>query len=314
MNTLIVGLALVAPVPVSYVVEALRPKPKQPIQASWAPEIKYQYVEVDGSKIRYIKTGTGPTLVLLHTLRTQLDMWQKVIPELSKDFTIYAMDHIGHGFSDIPKSEYTPEAFRNVVAGFMQTLDINDATIIGESIGGSLGLILAAESNPRVNKVIAINPYDYGQGRGIHRSSLIARVLFSISNVPIFGATFWRLRAYPIFLQIMRGGVANNKSLPKQLIHEINAAGDRQGHYQAFMNLIKHFPKWQSEREKYHNIKVPVLLLYGASDWSTPEERAKEQALIPQSKLETVANAGHFMSLDYSDLASRIRQFVTNGI
>ncbi len=314
MDTLIVGAALVAPVPVSYVVEALRPKPKQPTHTSWAPQMEYQYVEVDGSKIRYIKTGSGPTLVLLHTLRTQLDMWQKIIPELSNDFTVYAMDHIGHGFSEIAKTEYTPEVFRNYVAGFMDVLDINDVTVIGESIGGSLGLILAAESNPRVKKVIAINPYDYAQGKGIHRSSLIARVLFSISNVPIFGATFWRLRAYPIFLQIMRGGVVNNKSLPKQLMHEINDVGDRQGHYQAFMNLIKHFPKWELEREKYHNIKIPVLLLYGAGDWSTPDERVTEQALIPQSKLEIVANVGHFISLDYSQLANRVKRFVTNDI
>jgi pimeloyl-ACP methyl ester carboxylesterase len=310
MNTLIAGLALVAPVPVSYVVEALRPKPKRPSQTSWAPQLNYQYIDVGGNKIRYIKTGLGPTLVLLHTLRTQLDMWQKIIPELSKSFTIYAMDHIGHGFSDIPNIDYTPKVFRNAVAGFMDALNINDAIVIGESIGGSLGLILASESNPRVSKVIAINPYDYEQGRGIHRSSLIARGLFSISNVPIFGATFWRLRAYPIFVQVMRGGVVDKKSLPKQLMTEMNEVGNRPGHYQAFMSLIKHFPKWEQAREQYNNIKIPVLLLYGDNDWSTSDERAEENSLVPQAELVEVKNSGHFMSLDSLELVEQIKLFI----
>jgi len=302
MSTLITtGLALVAPVPVSYLVEALRQEPKRPLNTEWAPNIAYQYVDVDGDNIRYIKTGSGPVLLLLHTLRTQLDMWQKVIPELSKSYTVYAMDHIGHGFSDIPQIDYTPEVFRNSVAGFMDVLDINNVTVIGESIGGSLGLILASESNKRVSKVIAINPYDYDQGKGIHRSSLIAKVLFSISNVPIFGATFWRLRAYPIFLQIMFGGVVNNKSLPKKLMHDINNVGNRKGHYQAFMSLIENFPKWEQARQTYRNINVPILLLYAEHDWSTTKERAEVHALIPNAQIQTIQSSGHFASLDASE-------------
>ena len=311
MSTLITGLALVAPVPVSYIVEALRREPKRPLSPEWSPDIAYQYVEVDGDNIRYVKTGSGPVLLLLHTLRTQLDMWQKVIPELSKTYTVYAMDHIGHGFSDIPQVNYTPEVFSNTVAGFMAALDINNVTIVGESIGGSLGLILASQSNKRISKVIAINPYDYAQGKGIHRSSLVARMLFSISNVPIFGATFWRLRAYPIFIQIMFGGVVNKQSLPKRLMHQINDVGNRKGHYQAFMSLIEHFPKWEQARKTYRNIRVPILLLYGDNDWSTVEERLEEKTLIPKSELVTVNKCGHFMSLDSIELVDQIKQFVS---
>jgi len=311
MNTFITGLILVAPVPVSYIVEAFRTEPTKPAYTSWEPHLNYQYIKVDGNQIRYIKYGSGPAVVLLHTLRTQLDMWQKVIPELAKTFTVYAMDHIGHGFSDIPNIEFMPETFKRNVAGFMQAMDINNATIVGESIGGSIGLILAAESNKRVSKVIAINPYGYAQGKGIHRSSMIARLLFSISNIPILGATFWRLRSYPIFLQIMRGGVFNNKSLPKKLMHEINAAGNRKGHHQAFMNLIKHFPKWQQVREIYPNIKTPVLLVYGSNDWSTADEREQEYSLIPDSELVIIQNAGHFISLDSPDLIELIKHFVS---
>jgi hypothetical protein len=64
----------------SYVIEALRTVPKPPAALRWAPDIPIQYVEVDGNRLRFIKSGSGPVLVLLHTLRTQLDLFEKVIP------------------------------------------------------------------------------------------------------------------------------------------------------------------------------------------------------------------------------------------
>jgi hypothetical protein len=43
--------------------------------------------------IRHIKTGRGPNLVLLHTLRTQLDIFEKLMPLLAERFTVYALDY-----------------------------------------------------------------------------------------------------------------------------------------------------------------------------------------------------------------------------
>ena len=71
---------------ISFIVEALRPVPKEPRTLAWAPDIPIEHLEVGGNRLRYIKSGKGPVLVLLHTLRTQLDLFEKVIPELSKHF------------------------------------------------------------------------------------------------------------------------------------------------------------------------------------------------------------------------------------
>src|SRR5919199_6850072 len=85
----------------------------------WAPDIASRYLEVNGTGIRYIVVGGGPPLVLLHTLRTQLDMFQKVIPELAKTCTVYALDYPGHGWSDIPAVDYTPAFFVDIVGKFL---------------------------------------------------------------------------------------------------------------------------------------------------------------------------------------------------
>src|SRR5438045_2573961 len=141
MLPLIAG-GLLALVAVSYLVEALRPQPVPPERLGWAPDLTVAYADVGGSRLRYVRAGQGPALVLLHTLRTQLDMFQKVIPALAGHFTVYAVDLPGHGYSDIPSAEYSPDFFRSAVERFLEVLRIESAVVVGESIGGSIGLLL----------------------------------------------------------------------------------------------------------------------------------------------------------------------------
>src|SRR5437764_12541184 len=101
MNTIAkIALAcLVAPVLISYVVEALRRRPTAPGPAPLGPDIPIEYANIGGIRMRYLKTGRGPNLVLLHTLRTQLDLFGNIIPRLAEQFTVYACDYPGHGWS-----------------------------------------------------------------------------------------------------------------------------------------------------------------------------------------------------------------------
>ncbi len=295
-------ILLIGPV-VSYVVEAMRSAPATPTRLSWAPEVPIKYIKVNGINLRYVDVGQGPPLVLLHTLRTQLDMFQKAIPELSKYFRVYALDYPGHGFSDIPTVEYTPEFFTDVVARFLEQLNIQDAIVAGESIGGSISLVLAARRNPRVKQVIAINAYDYDAGRGIMRGSPVAKLLFSLNNVPILGSTFWRLRQYQVFKLIMEGGVVHKDSLPPALLREMHEVGDRPHHYLAFISLVRHWAGWEDARADYGKIAVPVMLVYGERDWSRPDEREANHRAIPGAQMAIVKDAGHFLSLDAPEAA-----------
>jgi pimeloyl-ACP methyl ester carboxylesterase len=245
---LIIGLVL--PIPASYLVEALRSAPAAPERLAWAPDVPVRYVEVNGVRLRYVTAGEGRPLVLLHTLRTQLDMFQKMIPELARHFRVYALDHPGHGYSDIPDVDYRAEFFVSSVAGFLERLDIKDAVVAGESIGGSVALLLAARQNPRVQRVIAINPYDYDRGRGLRRSSALANLLFGLNDVPVLGATVTRLRQFPIVKKVFEGGVHHSESFPPTLLREMYAVGNRPGHYQAFMSLVSHWPEWEEARKE----------------------------------------------------------------
>jgi len=297
-SVLIVGIFLVGTVLLSLAIERLRPLPRVPDRLAWAPQIPILYCTIHGHRLRYVRTGQGPSLVLLHTLRTQLDLFEKVIPSLAQRFTVYALDYPGHGYSDIPKVDYAPPLFLQAVAGFLDQLDLRDATLAGVSIGGPIALLLAAHQHPRVKRVIAINPYDYAGGTGVRRSSPVARLILGLGVIPIVGETVMRFRNRMVERMIFEGGVAEADAIPPNLMEEMYLVGTRPGHYRAFLNLLRHASQWDEARTHYGRITVPVLLVYGDRDWSRPQERQATLRAIPQARIETVAGGGHFLPLD----------------
>src|SRR5262249_11448490 len=131
---------------------------------TWAPSGEVEYATlVDGTRLRYLKIGSGPSaLVLSHTVRTQLDHFQLVIPKLLSTFTVYAVDLPGMGWSDIKSgASYTEPALRSAIVEFVDLLDLEDVTLAGESMGATVSLTASAQLEHRVRRVVAFNAYDY---------------------------------------------------------------------------------------------------------------------------------------------------------
>jgi pimeloyl-ACP methyl ester carboxylesterase len=286
---------------VSLLLEALRPVPQTPKTLRWAPDIPIDYLDVGGYRLRYIKVGRGPNLVLLHTLRTQLDLFEKVVPDLANSFTVYALDYPGHGYSDIPSVRYDADFFADSVERFLDALDLRDVTLGGVSIGGASALILAGRRNPRVARVVAMNPYDYAKGRGMARSGLAGWMITVTADIPVIGETILRLRNFLIMKAVLQGGVANPKSIPPELLKEMYEVGNRHGHDRAFISLLRNAASWEAETSVYENINVPVRLLWGDKDWARSSEREHDRSLLPGAQMVTVEQSGHFLPLDRPD-------------
>ena len=107
-----------------------------------------------------------------------------------------------------------------------------------------------------------------------------------------------RLRNGYIEKRIVLGGVADPSAITPGFGEQANASGRRPGHYQAFLNLLRHAYLWNEACGRYGDIKVPVLVVYGDCDWSHIDERRRTVAAIPNAKMETLPEAGHFLSLD----------------
>jgi pimeloyl-ACP methyl ester carboxylesterase len=299
MQTLIIAIAALAgTVLVSLLVEALRAEPPVPEKLAWAPDIPIRYLVVDGMRLRYIKTGQGPNLILLHTLRTQLDIFQGAVPALAQRFTVHALDFPGHGYSDIPDTSYDPDFFVRSVTGFLEQLNLEQVVLAGISIGGVIPLLMAAQGNPRIRRIVSINPYDYARGRGLARAGIVARVLVLCAQVPLLGETFMRLRNPVVEGLIFRGGVGEPAAFSSALLSDLYIGGNRRGHYRAFLSVLRNAWKWDAARADYGKVRVPVLVVYGERDWSTARERDATVRAIPGARMEQVAGGGHFLSVD----------------
>jgi len=221
-----------------------------------------------------------------------------MIPDLSKRFTVYALDYPGHGYSDIRPARYDAAFFADAVEGFLDELDLHDVTLAGVSIGGVIPLIVAARRNPRVARAVSINPYDYAKGRGMARSSLFGWMTTYASLIPVIGETVMRLRSLIVMRPILQGGVADPASISEALMAEMYRVGNRPRHYRAFISLLRSAQSWELAQQDYGRVQAPVLLVFGDKDWSRLSERERTRSLIPNAVMKTIKGGGHFLPLD----------------
>jgi pimeloyl-ACP methyl ester carboxylesterase len=265
-----------------------------------------QFVRILGCDVRYLRAGSGSPVVLLHTLRTQLEYFQPLIRTLGSQYDIVAPDLPGHGRSTAPAVEYNATYFTDVIDGFLDACDVRNAVVVGESIGASIALALAARKNPRVARVVAINPYDYGWGGGIRRSSPLAKVLFTAMLWPVIGEFVLATGTKGILRKIMEGGVDDPRNLPADLLEEMWVCGSLPGHSRAFLSLSRNWKSWIDARAAYTAIEMPVTLVYGEDDWSRPEDREANQRLLPSARKLSLERCGHFSCLERPPEVARI--------
>jgi len=254
---------------------------------------------VNGCDVRYLRAGSGTPVVFVHTLRTQLEMFLQVIEQLdTSQVEVIAIDLPGHGESAAPPVDYTAGYFTDTVEGLLEHLNLHNAVFVGESIGASIGLILAARGNPRIAHVVAVNPYDYGRWGGARRSSPLNNVVFTTILWPVLGPIVARAGTKGLLRLVLAGGLHDRHKLPPGLVGDIARCGRRPGHARAFRSLCLQWRSWLSARAQYGAITLPVTLVYGDEDWSRPAERDANARDIPGAHLVTLKATGHFASLE----------------
>src|SRR5438477_3405347 len=206
-------------------------RPNSDYTRTWCPSGEIEYAKLgDGTRLRYLKAGSGPTaLILLHTVRTQLDHFQLVIPRILHAFTIYAIDMPGMGWSDItPGASYTEPALRRAIVEFVKTLDLNDVTLAGESMGATLSLTASTELEDRVRRVAAFNTYDYSEGVG--RANRVASIYVGAARLPTIGRVVTSMENTPVLGIVLRGGLFDGSKLPGHSLAELRRVGRRRGY------------------------------------------------------------------------------------
>jgi pimeloyl-ACP methyl ester carboxylesterase len=273
---------------------------------TWCSSGVIEFVELaDGTRLRYLKAGSGPALILLHTVRTQLDHFQLLIPRLVETFTVYAIDFPGMGWSDItPGASYTEPALRAAVVEVVKTLDVSDAILAGESMGATVALTASTELGGRVRRVVAFNPYDYS--RGVGRANGVAALYVGCARLPGIGAVVTMMENEPVLGVVLRGGLVDGSRLPNHYLAELRRVGRRPGYARVAREVFRNVDSMIAARAHYERVTAPVTLVYGEQDWSRRTEREANAASLGHARSIALARTGHFAALDQPERVAEI--------
>jgi len=108
-----------------------------------------KWLTFKNTKISYTDSGKGPVVVLLHGFLENNHMWNEVIPIISKNKRVLALDLLGHGQSGCLGYIHTMEIMAEAVSAVLKSLRIRKITLIGHSMGGYVSLVLS-EKNPEM--------------------------------------------------------------------------------------------------------------------------------------------------------------------
>jgi pimeloyl-ACP methyl ester carboxylesterase len=282
-------------------------RPDSNYTRTWSPAGEIEYATLtDGTRLRYLKTGSGPTpLVLLHTVRTQLDHFQLVIPKVLQAFTVYAVDLPGMGWSDIrPGASYGEPALRRALVELVMALDLNDVTLAGESMGATVSLTAATELEDRVRSVVAFNPYDYPGGVG--RANRVASLYIGSARLPAIGPLVTRTENKPVLGVVLRGGLVDGSKLPGHYLAELRRVGRRGGYPRVAREVYRNVESMVAARPNYGRVSAPVTVVYGDHDWSQQPEREANLTLLRNARSISLSRSGHFAALERPDRIAEI--------
>jgi pimeloyl-ACP methyl ester carboxylesterase len=259
----------------------------------------YSKIRVNDRDICYWETGRGErTLLLLHTLRTQIEYTERIVPLLADHYRIIVPDLPGYGRSSKELTQpYNATLFVETIAALVEKLDLKEITLAGESIGGTIALTLAARMPQRVSRVIAFNPHD-------SMGSLIGGPIGSVvSYVGQFTEQPFKLEFPALFRLIMQAGFANNKNLSDEFLEKLLTVPSQDERFPFVMkSLMKEAASWPQIADKeYPNIpnSIPTQVIYGDKDWSPSYAAEQNQRRLPKHvRFVTLKNTGHFSFLD----------------
>ncbi len=116
------------------------------------------YAPVNGIKVYYEIYGVGRPLILLHGAFYNIGMnWAELIPGLSKNRQVIALEMQGHGHSPFSKRTLSIATLASDVKGVMDYLKIDSADVAGFSMGGSIAYQFAVQNPARLKKLVIIS-------------------------------------------------------------------------------------------------------------------------------------------------------------
>ena len=101
-------------------------------------DFKQTFYNAGGVNTRAIEAGDGPPLILLHGTGGHAEAYLKNIEAHAKYFHVYAIDMVGHGYTDAPDISYDMQCYVDFMKDFLDVIGADKAHISGESLGATV--------------------------------------------------------------------------------------------------------------------------------------------------------------------------------
>jgi pimeloyl-ACP methyl ester carboxylesterase len=139
-------------------------------------KVEEHWLELPDGRMRYLKAGSGPALILIHGLMGYSFSWRFTIPALAPHATVYAIDNLGAGLSTASDDmDCTVRATAERVLQFADALGIQNFDLLGTSHGGAVAIMVAAVYAERSTERSAERPAEQKKSR-LQRLILVAPV------------------------------------------------------------------------------------------------------------------------------------------
>ena len=224
-------------------------------------------MEMDGARMRYLRAGSGPPLILLHGLLAYSFSWRFALPALAPFATVYALDQLGAGFSDRPKGlDHSMRGTALRVLTFASSLGLSSFDLLGTSRGGAVAMCAAAESltrdRPRVRRLILVCPVNPYSPHGTRLAPFL--------GTPFGASGFrWVVARMPFLFSYGHGRLyADPMNIPADSLKGYEAPLATPGFFEHGLSIVK---TWTADLKELERLlprlrPIPTLLVWGNKD------------------------------------------------
>jgi pimeloyl-ACP methyl ester carboxylesterase len=228
---------------------------------------------------------TSP-IVLLHCYTCAIDWWDELTPLLARTgHRVIAIDLLGHGGSEKPRSGYSMQDQAQLVAGALAKLGVRNATVVGHSLGGAVAIALAEQSPELVSGITII---DTEPDTGFGSLDLLARA----SLAPVIGEALWRTKVSASIRAGLEQAFAPGYDVPDEFVDDV-----KQMTYSSYEKSHSGFDDYVDEApldERAEKLGLPLLVIFGAEDQITDARPAlSAYAAVPGADTELIEGSGH---------------------
>lgn len=259
--------------------------------------------QTSGHTLRYLDEGSGPEVLLcVHGNPTWSFYYRRVIEQFSPNYRVIAVDHLGCGRSDKPprtEFPYTLTSHRDNLVSLIDSLDLDQITLIAHDWGGAIGLSAMLERCDKLRRIVLLNT-------GAFPPPYLPKRI-AACRLPILGSL--GVRGVNAFARAaITMAMSRNKMSPKVASGLLAPYDNWQNRVaiDAFVRDIPMSPEHptyqplaQLEKQLPSLSKLPSLLVWGMKDWCfRPECLHRFQAAWPDAVSVEIPDAGHYVIED----------------